>query len=416
VAAGPLVAAGLLALPGALSAQQSGVQLTFGISQRVEMTENLALDVVSAGSTLQAVTGLSFGLASDTPNSLLRFNTSSDLNAIRNPDGTSDTELLTPRLSFNYGQSAANASFDVSASYDESDIAFLRPLTDFTDSNGVIVLPTDLDDLTGTGLRRSTDVRGRLSFGDAGPIGLTLRAGYSDINYVNASNSSLTDNSRFDLGAALRVDINAVTSAQLGTTWSRFEDTTASDRITRGINAGIDVTRPNGSVGATVSFTDGPDGSRTAFAVTRSLDLPRGTLSGSLGASRDSEGQLRPNGALRYSQQLPNGQFRVGITQFATVDSSDAEQITTAVTLGVTHQLTAISGVSADFNYVDNQSSASGVSTITASFGLNYNQQITKDWGLTAGYRHDLRDDGLGSRANSDSVFVQVGRSFQFRP
>lgn len=410
------MAAGLLVLPGTLSAQQGGVQLSFGLSQRVELTENRALNVVSAGSTLQTVTGLSFRLTADTPNSFLRFDTSTSLDGIRNPDGTSDFDILTPRLSLSYGQNARNASFDVSASYDESDIAFLRPLTDFTDSSGVIVLPDDLDDLNGTGLRRNTDLRGRLSFGDAGPLGLTLRAGYSDTNYVRTSNANLTDFNRLSLGADLRVDINAVTSARIGTSWSRFEDETASDRITRGVNAGIDITRPNGILGATVSFTEGADGSRSALAVSRSLDLPRGTLSGSLGLSRDSGGQIRLNGGLRYSQQLPNGQFTLGINRAASVSSSDIERITTSVSLGITHQLNALSGVSADFNLVDNQDAASNLSVVTASLALNYNRQLTPDWGLTAGYRHDLRDAETSGSANSNSIYVQLGRSFQFRP
>jgi len=412
---GAVAAAGLLVLPDALSAQQSGVQLTFGLSQRVELTENRALNIVSTGSTLQTITGLSFGLAADTQDTSLRFDTSSSFDYIRNPDGTSDAGFLTPRLSFSYGRSAANASFDVQASYDESDIAFLRPLTDFLDSTGQIVLPTDLNDLTGTGLRRNIDVNGRISFGDAGPLGLTLRAGYSDINYVNASNPSLTDNSRLNFGATFRLDINAVTTARIGADWSRFEDAVSASRITRGINAALDITRPNGTVGATVSFTEGADGTRTAFGVNRSLDLPRGTLSGGLGLSRDSDGQVRLNGALRYSQQLANGQVNLGINRAASVSSTDAERITTSISLGVTHQLTAISGVSADFNYVDNQDAATNASVVTASLALGYNRQVTRDWGLTAGYRHDLRDDAAG-RANSNSIFLQLGRSFQFRP
>lgn len=403
-------------LPAGLWAQQSGVQLTFGVSQRLEVTGNRTLNADSEGTTVQAVTGLSFGLLSETANSTFRFDTSTSLNAIRDPDGSSGADLLSPRLALRYGHSARNASFDVSASYVESDIAFLRPLTDFVDDTGQILLPDDLDNLNGTGLRRNTNLGGRLSFGDAGPIGLTLRAGYSDTNYVDTSSASLVDFDRLDLGATLRLDINSVTSARVGTTWSRYDNATTPDRITRGVNAGVDIARPNGSVGATISFTDGPDGSRSAFGVTRSLDLPRGTLSGSLGISRDSGDDIALNGGLRYSQQLPNGQFDIALNRAASVSATDAERVTTTLSMGISQALSPISGVSANFDYVDNKDAATNLSVVSASLSINYNRQLTADWGLTAGYRHDLRDPEAGGRADSNSVFVQVGRNFQFRP
>lgn len=422
MAAGPFVAAGLalpaLLWPGSLSAQQSGVQLTFGLTQRLEATENRALDTVSKGTTLQAVTGLSLGLAADTQSSTFRFNTSTNLSLTQNPDGSTDADLSTPRLSFSYGRSAKNASFDVSGSYSESDIAFLRPLSDFLDSNGVVVLPTDLDDLTGTGLRRNTDARARLSFGDAGPVGLTLRVGFADIDYVNASNAALVDNSRLDLGADLRLDINAVTSARIGTTWSSFEDAdpATTDSITRGISAGLDITRPNGSLSTSLGVKEKAGSSTLTFGISRSLDLPRGTLQASIGLSSDQGNQARLNGGLRYNQQLANGQFSIGLNRAQSVASDDTERLTTAINMGISHQLSAVSSLSADFSYVDNESLATGVSIVTASLGVGYNRQVTADWGLSAGYRHDLRDDGLGARGNSNSVFLQLGRSFQFRP
>lgn len=422
MAAGAFVTLGLalpaVLWPGALSAQQSGVQLTFGLTQRLEASENRALDSVSKGTTLQAVTGLSLGVASDTQSSSFRFNTSTNLSFTRNPDGSSDADLSTPRFSFSYGQSARNASFDVSGSYSESDIAFLRPLSDFLDSNGQVVLPTDLDDLTGTGLRRNSDLRARLSFGDAGPLGLTLRAGFANIDYVNASNASLVDNSRFDLGADLRLDINAVTSARIGTSWSRFEDAdpATTDGVTRGLNAGLDITRPNGTLSTSLGIREKSGNSTLSFGVSRSLDLPRGTLQASLGLSSDDGGQARLNGGLRYSQQLPNGQLSLGINRSESVASDDTERLTTAINMAISHQLTSASSLSADFSYVDNEQLVTGTSIVTASLGLGYNRQVTRDWGLSAGYRHDLRDDGAGTRGNSDTVFLQLGRSFQFRP
>ena len=131
-----LAAAGSLALHPLMGIAQDtgGLQLTFGVEQRFESNDNLGLDVVSAGTTNQATTRLSFGLLTETRSASLAFDTSASLRAANGP-GFSGTEvaLADPRISLTYSRTAANANLDVKARVQTTDVEFLRSLEDFID-------------------------------------------------------------------------------------------------------------------------------------------------------------------------------------------------------------------------------------------------------------------------------------------
>jgi len=200
---GGALAFGLVAAPAL--AQQGGVVLGFTLSQRFEASENQALDPVSVGTTWRSDTRLGFNISSETRNEVLSARVSGALRAVDAP-GTVDDEsfgFADPDAAFSYLRRGATGQFSFDASLTSRDVAFLTA-ADLVGEDGGIILPEDLEDLTGTGTRRQARVSAALRGGDGTPFGYGLRAAYTRIDYIDVSSTSLFDSERLDLGADAR--------------------------------------------------------------------------------------------------------------------------------------------------------------------------------------------------------------------
>jgi hypothetical protein len=407
----PLVAG--LGMTPAMAQDTGGVQLTFGIVQRLESTENLDLAVDSAGRTTQATTDLSFNLLTETRTQRLSFDAGAILRVVHGP-GTNSTDIHfgDPRASLAYSRTSANAQLNLSAYANDADIAFLRILDDFRGPDGEIDLPEDLGDLSGTGTRRSYGAEAALRWGNTGPVGFGLSAKLAGIDYIDATAADLVDSRRITLGASLRLSVDAATELTFGLNRQTYDDATTSRRRTMGVDAGLARDLANGRVTADLSVENTADGTRSTLNFGRSLDLSRGALSAGLGIGHSAAGQTYLTADIALRHDLPDGQLTATLRRGFTTGTGDSEAVTTALSLDYSKEITSSSALSLGLTYIDSEDTASGLSTRNASLSASYTHALTPDWGLNVGYIHRLREEEPNGTARSGIVFMSLSRDF----
>lgn len=400
-------------------ARSAGVHLTFGVQQRFETDSNSDLSSNNAQRTSQAATQLSFGLSSDTGINRLALSAAGKYRIARGPDfsGT-EARFTEPSVGLSYNRRGANADFSLSGSVSERDVAFLRPLEDFIDPlTGTLVLPDDLENLNGNGKRRDSRADTKLNWGTDAPVGFGVSAGYSDLNYRNVSSNSLVDSRRAYVGTSLRLNLTPASTATIGLRYSTFDDDDPASSRRNTYTADLGLTRSvrGGSWSAGASVRDTADGTTTGVRAGRSIDLPRGTISTTVGVGRGVNGNTELTGALGLSYALPLGQISANLNRSVTSGADDTERLLTALSTGYTQRLSDLSSFSLNALFSQSEDTRTNIATQNASFGISYNHTLTRDWGLNLGYRHRIRDvDGQQSAA-SDSVFLVIRRDFDIK-
>lgn len=401
-----LGAAGLIAMTLPAAAQstaegQGGIQLTFGIAQRLQTNDNLDLDVVSLGRTHETSTRLSFGLLTETRNSRFYLDATARIRAANGPAITkSGFEVSSPQIALGYSRSSVSSTFSLDASLRETDLAQDAEVTDF-DNN--------------TGIRRDTDLSTALNWGEDRRLGFGLSAGWEVSDYSAAAGQA--DTRRTRVGASVRMDLSTATLLTLDATRSQFrEDGVPGLRDTNSLGAALTLERPDGAFTLRGTVTDTEDGTQTALSFGRSLDLPLGRLALTVGASRGTTGKTYPTADISYNQTLPRGALTASLSRsIGAATDDDSEQLSTRASLGLTHQIGPRSDVRFDLSWAENEETATGLATANGSFGATLTQALTEDWALDVGYRHRLRnEDGVG-RSRDNGVFLEVKRTFSTR-
>jgi hypothetical protein len=162
---------------------------------------------------------------------------------------------------------------------------------------------------------------------------------------------------------------------------------------------------PNGTLSLSASARRLDDGTRLSFTVGRNMDLRRGPLSASVGLTRSPGGSWGTIGRVNYREALPRGSWRVSLLQGFTLDEEDRETRRTIASAGYTHDINRSSRVTLDAAF------SRSPTTDAARFRATYSRDVTPDWSLNLGYRYDNRSR-TGGRADSHSVFLTFGRSF----
>lgn len=414
------LAAGLLAAAPPTTAQDNrpgGSRLRLGISQGLEVTDNLALAPVSAGSTTQLTTRLSFGLTRETRSDRFALEAFGVLRAARGA-GRGRSGFQDPGVTLSYGRSTLGARFDLKAYARESEVEYLRPLDDFIDPDGIFLPPPDLDALTGTGTRRSYGMDTVLSWGEQAPVGLRLTAGASGLRYTGTSSAGLIDSDRQYLGATLRLALSKSAEATVGLRQSRYrdDDPLTATRDTRSLDLGLRQSWRDGTVNARLTLDDTPDGTRSTLSFGRDITLRGGALSASAGVGRGVNGRNHLIGALSWRGDLPQGSVTAGLTRSVAAGSDDTDSLVTALSLRLTHELTQLSSLNLALSLAETRDTATGTSVTNTGLSASYSHALTRDWGLNLGYQHRIRKEtGIG-KASSDSVSLTLSRSFDIRP
>ncbi|MBK5928844.1 hypothetical protein [Rhodobaculum claviforme] len=447
LAGGVLLCAATVAAPVAANELSSPV-LTFGLDQRFETSRNRGLTIPSEGTTTQSVTSLSFGLVSETLVQRLSLTGGTAYRLGRAPEENRLSVLDNSRLSLSYLREGVDSEFSVTASARRARQEFLG-IEDFIDDEGLLELPEDFDDLTRFGRRTAYDVDTRLVLGrEAAPFGVTFSLGATAIDYSDgAPQEDIRTvrgaiDTRFRLSPVLTTTLGArreerregsdptelrVTDAvtagviyalsprtQVAATlgYSRVDRTGSIQRREQGLIGGFDVTTdtPLGPVGLSLDTEVLEAGQRVSAVVRRSLDLPMGTLSGSLGAARDPGGEVGAIGTLAYAQPLRTGNFTVNLSRIPV--GNDDPRTRTALSIGLTHDINSVSGIALRADHAETTGTATRNPIERTTISASYRHQLTPDWALNSGVSYRVRREGALGSARSPEIFVGLGRDW----
>jgi hypothetical protein len=452
---------GALCLPilPALAQEGGGILFTFGIDERFEAGDNLSLEIPSEGSTLRADTRLSFGILSETATDRLSVNLSGLYRA--EDTGGSNTSggsgFQDPNLKLSYTREGAASDFTATAFYRESDVDDLRSLSDFITQDGTVLLPGDIGNLAGSGTRETLGGNVKLDLWRDAPIGFVLGAGYSQTSYSNISPlSDLTDSDRWNVDGQVRLRFSTVSTGTIGLRHDVYDTAslTGRDRRTTALDLGLEQTlspralltasigyseveRENpsssetgliGSLGldydmangsATADFSaelDETGGRRIEFTLGRSLDLRNGALTASIGVTAPENGSTGLIGSLDWQQALPTGQISARIDRSISSSDEDVSRLTTLASVNYDHEINAVSGLEFGVLYVSQEGVSGSTGVTRTDLSAAYRRSLTKDWDLNTGINYRVRDEDAQGRAEAPSVFLSLGRRFEFRP
>lgn len=399
-------------------AQETGGRLlTFGIEQRLETSNNRSLGADPAGGTLISDTDLSFALSSETRVQSLDLDGRFALRLAAGED-TGESGFTDPRFTLSYDRQGANSSFGLTATYLQGEVAFLGPL-DFLDlPDGAVDEDGDLVDLadqTGEGTRRDASLEARLAFGEEGPLGFTLAGEVATTDYSDVTSDNLTDSTRAELDAGVRLALAPAVTANVDVGVSTIESEGEERRDTRDLDVGLSFARPRGDINLNAGLEDADEGTRTSLSFGRTFDLPRGSLSFSLGTTLTADGGTQLTGSFTGSRELAQGDVS-GSLRRNVITATDGETVVTALSADYSRALTSRIDLSLDTGVVLTDETETGETRQSAEASAQLNFALARDWSLGTGASYRRRDSSDNEGADETSVFVTLGRSFAFRP
>jgi hypothetical protein len=440
----------------ALAQDDGGVLRTFGINSSLRSDSNLGLRSPSKGHSTALDTGLTFGLRSQTRIQTLALNLAGTFRLADTPDGQTSS-LESPELDFSYDREGANSRLGLSASWQETDLDLLSP-----DADPLVILDPDTGEIlvaADTGRREAVNLAFHVETGIEGPLGLSLDARHLERRYHDSVDPRLSDSrtdnvsgevrlafspvleGRFRLYhqrfraeddddtrrdtdtavASLAYDLDAATriEASLGNSRVKTEKISGSDEE-QGLTASLELIRdlPRGSIGIGWDRTVLASGPRDTISLSEALDLPRGKLSFRLGASRGTSGDAVLVGQLDYALTLPRGGLTLGLSRSVSTDTDSNDILSTRASASWQQGLTSLSSLRLDIGYALIEDGGAGTTADReqADITLAYDRQVTEDWIFTAGYEHRLKRVSGIEDAQSNAVFMSLGRSFSIRP
>ena len=410
------LAAGLLAAlpPSALAQDRGGLSSTLTLAERIELARNQALTPGGSDLSFQSITSLSYGFLSETRTETFRFDAGLDLRGSLVEGGDPEFALGTRSLSFGYEREGARSSLDLSAGAEQSDVAFLRPLSDFIEDGG-FVLPEDFDDLTGTGTRTDLSFSAELSLRDDAPFGVTLSADVSDTRYRDTTDPELIDSTRLGFGLSGRADIGPAIQATVGLRYSTFEDAGGGQSDSFTYTADVTFADPRGELGFDLSLTPSDAGTQIGLGLSRSLDLPSGSLGGRLGVTFTASDETILTGGFDYSLDHPLGGLTVTFDHSVASDAGQTGDVTTSLSVVGNRALTPDITAALSAGYARYEEAGSDVVTSIADLGANVSYAFAPDWSLSAGANYILRDPSDAESAAAQSLSLTVTRSFDMR-
>ena len=406
---GPL-AVPMLAPIAALAQQVEGSPLpllTFSFAPRIE-AETGATDA------LRSATALGLGFVDATPNQTLSLGARGTLRlgGGEEDDGSGEEPGFDgPIFDFGFERRAAASGLTVDGTFRRDDVDDLADLSDFVNDDGVVELPEDFNDLEGTGRRREASLDAALSLLEDAPLGVTLSAGVRDLTYEDTSSEDLQDSRRLSLGMGLRLAFGAGRSGSVDLRYSSLDEEADGVSETAGLTLGVAAERARGPVSASLSVDESEDGPRSALTLGRTLTFPVGSLTGSLGVARDSEGDLLPTGSLDLRRESPRGDLTFSLAQAVRSDDDDDEEVATTLSARLGRALTPRAGLSLDALFASANPTNEEATTSEVELGASVSFSLTRAWNLDSGVRGSLEDDGDGTERGA-TVFLGLSRSF----
>lgn len=462
LAAGP-VALVALVLPAAAQDVPNPL-LTFSFSSSLNVSDNYDLTPEPAGTSTFLDNTLGLSYRSETAAQFLSFGLSGVARLADLPGegetGGSQADFDNQIANFEYRRFNDNSELALRGRYSRADLAFFDPLQLIeevdVDGNDLITSPT--------GYRETLTLGASFQTGMSGPLGFSLSADTRRRDFIDTNDDDdLTNTTTDTLASSVSALVTPSTRLSLSGTVSHYtaEDSEETDRLSRSLSLGatqetargltlngslgyqlIDTDETdlfgqrgtttddgligslgasqeltNGSIGVQASHSISTSGGRSDVQVFRNLDLPDGSLTFAIGVSAGETGRSSVIGNLDYTHNLASGRILLGLSRNVRTDDDDEELEITRARLGWLHDLTALSSLGVDFDYLATNSVADdGTDRDRGRLRASYNHSLTADWELSAGYEYTLSRREGDDDATENSVFVTIGRDFSFRP
>lgn len=430
------------------------------VEQNFGFGDNLGLENPSEGRTSLATTRVTYGLQSETAiqqislavGAGLRFGNIAEGNAMK-------TGFVDPLIGLRYNREGANALFSFDADYQQTDISLQQPLWTFLDQDGLVTPPADYSDIQGSGERRAYNIGLQFETGLTDPFGLRFGASAYGVDYVDATDASLSDydGTTADLTALFRFDQITTATLYLGYETYSNDDLANTDRETRTIQAGferdissiarltfsaghtnVDTTEtspingarivtntggpsgnigyttgmPNGSFNANLSVSQNQDGQRGTLLFTRALELPTGSLSANIGVTQLEQIDPQLIGGINWVHEMPTSRFSLQLNRSVATDSDDQERFSNYLIAGYLHEINAISSITADLSLSYAEATAFEEATRRGDLVIAYNHELTRDWSFNTGVAFRTLEDDTTGEADATAIFFGIGRNF----
>jgi len=435
---------GALAQEGVLDAPY---QVTLDLKTAFVADTNELLSFSSSDTSYSVQQTVGFGLSTSTSTQQFRFASSGT--AKLSSASNHDVQFTQPNANLSYAREGANSSLTFSASYQQANVADSYLIADPLD-------PTIFDSIVDSGTFHSLSGKAALRTGIDAPFGLGVTASYNDITYFNITNPDIYDRTTWTTGVTAYLQYSPVTSGTVGVDYEDYtaqnltnthrETTTYSvgvaHQLARGLtlsgnigyrtedttDLGVTVTdsnsfaglsasqaMPNGSLTGSVNVGNQASGEDYALSIGRSLELPSGSLSAVLSATKFPTGGLQYSGNVNYLHELSDGNVNMSLNQvFQQSDTNDVFRVTDA-SVGYQQQVTETSSLNLGLSL--NQSTdltGAQPTTSLAKLSATYSYALTSDWNLSLGYSHRRSVKESAGTANSDSISVSLSRALAF--
>lgn len=432
----------LVAGQPALSQDMGGLQLTLGVTQRLDSTENADLVAGGGGHLAASTTSLSFGLSSETRTQVLRLNLTGALRFEQGDGGAEPDRFDNPSLDAFYSVTGANSALTMEASASRGALSQLAPTVEDPDPQGL-----------GTVVRHDASVV--LDLGTSTPLGLTLQASHGGSTYSDATQTddetlaySATGHLRFASGAEARLSATRSEHSEDGLTladdltrdttglslgWTqplspvltldasigqqRVETTVVTTEVTEGLsgNAGLTLELANGSAGLSFAQSQESGGARQTLSASRSIDLGNQSIALTLGATRRDDAAAVAIGSLRWVYEAGGGSVSFDLGR-GVQSAGLADEVTTdRLALGLRREIGAGGSLNLDLvaSRIDDSSDPLVERT---DISASYSRDLGQDWLMTFGANMTLRAVEGSDDATSRSIFLALTRNFSIRP
>lgn len=390
----------------AQEAEPGGVYLTLDFLQSYESTTDRDLDTAAEEDTFDVVTTFDLTAVTETRVQRLAFDLDTD---IRAGEGEVTTDTITTGLS--YDRIGANASLSLSAAQTRADIASLRSPADFIDADGVLVLPDDFDDLTGTGTRQNTSVSAELSWGEVAPVGYRLSVGAAALRYEDAS-AALVDTDSSSVGAGLRLDLTEVLMATIDLSFGETTESGSPTEDSVSLIGALTIDRPLGALTArAVMVRDAAEDSFWGLELRRVYETPTRTFDFALGVAEDENRDAQVTGVIGFSMPRPASSISLRLRQDM---APGGDTVTTTLLAGYVQELSDVSSIRLGAAFAGSRDVNGDDPTTTGSLSASYGLALTDVWGLGIGTSYTVREsDGTSNDANT--VFLTLERTVTWR-
>ncbi|OWU81972.1 hypothetical protein [Phaeobacter sp. 22II1-1F12B] len=434
----------------------AGFHATLGVTQGFTYGDNLGLGIPGnpndpeEGTSSLATTGLRLDMSSITRTQRFNFSIGGSGRYGSPASGTSlSTGFVDPFMTVLYSREGANARFNFSAAIRETDVSDVIG-AEF-DDDGVLIPPTDLGDLTGTGTRRTYTASVGFETGLYSPFGLRFQADSFKVEYSDTTSNSLNDFERTSAQMTALFRIDPINTAVADFRYSLYNDDTGNpDEETRTVEFGFDRDLVSGgSIVARLGYTDTDDGlantndnggttgrlvyndklpnggysvgyiiRRTnnneidTLRVSRNLDLPLGSISGNIGLTSLGGASPEVVGGLNYNRDTQKGSYSFQVNRTVTSDSDDEDRFSTQLSARYRHDLTPYSSLVANILYYELDGTSTSNEVSRSSLELGYQHSLTEDWFLSTGVNLRVRDEENVGQGESQEIFLRLSRSF----